>query len=171
MAAPRAGALGLRPLLLLPLLLLLLAPLVARALPFGASSVLALRAGLLVATQLNDTAQPMFLDELDPTSGLVLQSIALPTAAGPGAAFGVLAYASSKAEGMVGVSGDGTKLVVAGYSAEAGLLSPNSYSWADVPRSVALIDCNGAPLVTAATRSKLRQCSSSGTTRGIGFLI
>jgi hypothetical protein len=115
-------------------------------------TLLALRVGAADAgDELTIAAAPVFLDVLNVSTGAVLRTIALPTATiFLARQHAVTAYATSNAEGVVGASGDGTRLVVTGYSAPPGREYPASESWSAVGRVVATVSCTGA--IDSSTR-------------------
>lgn len=85
----------------------------------------------------------MQFDVINPSLKAVESTINFPQSTIGGNA-SILAYASSNAEGLVSTSGDGTLLVVTGYSTTVGASSPASSSWSEVPRAVATCSCTGA---------------------------
>ena len=137
----------------------------AAAAPFPPTSVLALRAGVAGDGALaGSLAAAQFLDVVDAASGSVTATVALPSARGAAgaAAPAVTAYISA-AEGLVGLSGDGTLLVITGYDASAGVYYPKGESWAAVPRAVATVNCSGG--VTADTSVADESLAEAGNLR------
>lgn len=122
---------------------------IAQAAPFTPGNLVVTRVGDGVAT-LGSTATPVFLDEYT-TSGVFVQSIAIPATA-PG--FGkrlLLAGSTGNSEGTLSRSGDGRFLTLAGYDAGIGEVV-SSTSALTVNRVIARIDvCGRVDTSTAIT--------------------
>jgi len=120
--------------------LLALSPCVGSQVIDPPGRIMALRAGTSETVQ--SYASAYFLDVINTASGAVERTIPLPTASSAGVN-AILAYGMSTAEGMIGLSGDGTRLVIAGYTTTLEFDFPSSSSWEEVPRAVATVTCDG----------------------------
>lgn len=110
----------------------------AHTAPFGSGNLAVLRVGSGSAA-LSSACTEVFVDEYT-TAGVLVQSIALPTAAdGGNQPFCVSGSATS--EGMMSLSADGRSLTVPGYAATPGTASIATA--AGINRVVAIIDANG----------------------------
>lgn len=119
--------------------LLLAAPALAQS-PLTLGNLVVVRVGDGAAA-LSNASTPTFLDEYTP-AGVLVQSIALPTAAsGLNQPFTNSGTATS--EGFLNVSANGFFLTLAGYAAPPGLAQIANTSAASTPRVVARIDFGG----------------------------
>src|SRR5689334_17594313 len=69
------------------------------------------------STALSGNAAPVFIEERNPTTGAIVQTIAMPTAVS-GSNRRLTASGSATTEGYLSVSADGQYLVVTGYDAD-----------------------------------------------------
>jgi hypothetical protein len=119
-----------------------LMPAASRANPFTPGNLVIYRVGDGSAGLAN-TGNPIFLDEYNPTTQMVVNSIALPTAAS-GKNQPLIASGTSVSEGLLTRSADGRYIALTGYAttmSTSGSLS--SSAAATVPRGVALVDSEG----------------------------
>ncbi|SOD12804.1 T9SS type A sorting domain-containing protein [Pedobacter xixiisoli] len=107
---------------------------------FTAGSLSVLRIGDGSAT-LGANATPVFIDEYS-TSGILLRSIALPTAV-VGANRKLTLSGNSSSEGLLSLSQDGKKLTLTGYDAPVGTASIAASASATYNRVVGVIDGTG----------------------------
>ena len=117
------------------------------------------------AAALNSTATAVFLDEYTPT-GVLVQSIPVPTTG----ATAMTAVGNSGTEGTMSVSGDGSRLVFAGYRKDAGGTSPASDTPAVSNRVVGMLGLDGSvDTSTAITDSvgALRSATAASPTSSI----
>lgn len=118
----------------------------AFAAAFGSSNVVVYRVGN-GSGALTNAATPVFLDEYQP-GGTKVQSIALPTTSS-GDQKAVTASGLSTSEGQLVRSPNGRFVTATGYAAAAGTLASGGVSLTatsptSVPRSIAIVDGNGA---------------------------
>lgn len=115
---------------------------VVPAAPFTAGNLVVYRVGDGTANLVN-TGNPVFLDEYT-TNGVLVQSIVMPTNAGPGVN-PLIASGTATSEGLLTRSVDGRYLVFMGYAANLGGTSvlANTASTV-VPRAVGIVDYTGA---------------------------
>lgn len=99
------------------------------------------------SSALTSAATPIFVDEINSTTGTLMSVVALPTAL-PDA---ITLSGSSTAEGDLTTSTNGDFLALAGYNAVPGTASVSSTSSATVNRVVCLID-NSTHTVNTTTR-------------------
>lgn len=112
----------------------------AFAAPFTPGNIVVYRVGDGSGPLVN-TGNPVFLDEYNPATGQLVQSIPLPTTAnGPHRAF--FASGTATSEGLLSRSADGRYLLLTGYSSRAGS-SLSRTSSAALPRVVARVDFDG----------------------------
>jgi hypothetical protein len=142
------------------LLLLLATALAATAASFTPGNLVVVRVGSGTGSLAN-TGNPVFLDEYT-TAGVLVQSVALPTAAaGANNPFALGGTAST--EGMMTRSADGKFLVLAGYASAPGAASSlQAATSAAVPRAVAVISAAG----TIDTTTSLTNYASASSPRG-----
>jgi hypothetical protein len=96
-----------------------------------------------------NTGNAIFLDEYT-TAGVLVQSIALPTAAS-GSNFPICASGTATSEGLMTLSSNGQYLIATGYGVAPGYASSlTSTASATVNRIVAVIDANGNINTTTA---------------------
>ncbi len=94
-----------------------------------------------------NTGSPVFLDEYT-TSGTLVQSVALPTAASSGN-FPLIASGTAGSEGLISLSGDCRYVLATGYGTTTGGSSLAATTSASVPRVVARVD--NAKIVNTTT--------------------
>ena len=109
-------------------------------LPFTPGSIVAYRVGSGSGTAVGTQANAVFLDEWSP-SGALLQSVAMPTAAGSGSLPNPLTASSTGSEGLLNRSIDGACLTVPGYTAAVGTAAV--ITAAGVQRDVAFVSASG----------------------------
>ena len=98
----------------------------------------------------------IFLDEYSPT-GVLVQSVALPTAAGSGNTLNpIVDSGSASTQGLLTLSANGSSLVVPGYDAPAGTASITSST---VPKVIGIVGENGS----INTTTTLGNFQTSGT--------
>jgi hypothetical protein len=86
----------------------------ARAATFNAASVAVLRVGVGGTALVNGTAAAVFVDEYSPSTGTLVQSVALSTSLCT-LTVGWSTYSWWDAEGLPSLSGDGTLITVGCY--------------------------------------------------------
>ena len=116
-----------------------LSPLAGWAATFTPGSIVAYRVGNGSAA-VGAAADPVFLDEYSP-NGTLLQSIALPTAAGSAPLTNALTASSTGSEGLMMRSIDGTCLTLAGYASAVGTANVGTGTGL---RDVAFVSAAGA---------------------------
>ena len=109
--------------------------------PFLQTSVIVYRVGDGLAP-LRGVGTKVFLDEYSATTGTLVQSVALPTAAA-GSNLALTASGSSTSEGSITRSVDGSYLLFAGYNSDTGI-DVKTASATAIPRVVARVNALGA---------------------------
>lgn len=95
-------------------------------------------------------AQPVFLDEYNPCGDLV-RSIPMPVSvSGTNKRLTLPISTSDYTEGYISLSQDGSKLALAGYDADPGIVAVSSTPTTSVKRVIAVVDQNGAVNTTTA---------------------
>lgn len=134
--------------------------------PFTAGSVVVYRVGN-GTTALVDSGSPVFLDEINPATGAVIQSIPLPTAAS-GSNNPVFA-GNLPTEGLITRSADERRLILTGYAAQSGggPLQNNS----GIRRVVAQVEANGTVVSSTAPQDYASSGvpTSAASTDGFNF--
>ena len=98
---------------------------------------------------LTSASTAAFIDEYNPVSGSLIQSIALPTADNlPQHA--LTNSGSAGSEGELNLSSNGQYLVLTGYDTAPGMASISGTLSTDVPRTVAVVGVNGVADTTTA---------------------
>ena len=123
-------------------LLASLTPTVSRANPFTPGNLVIYRVGDGSAGLAN-TGNPIFVDEYNPTTQMVVNSIELPTAP-TGNNQPLIASGTSVSEGLLTRSADGRYIVLTGYAttmSASGSLSSSAASM--VPRGIGRVDSDG----------------------------
>lgn len=144
---------------------------VAAAAPFTAGNLVVYRVGDGTANLVN-TGNPVFLDEYT-TNGMLVQSIMMPTNAGPGVN-PLIASGTATSEGLLTRSVDGQCLVFMGYAANLGNTSALANTASTVvPRVVGIVDYSGAvDTSTALTNfASGNNPRSAATTDGINIWV
>jgi hypothetical protein len=118
---------------------------------------------------LTNASQALFLDEFT-TTGTLVQSIALPTAAS-GSNLPITCSGTASSEGNLQVDDSGQYFVLAGYSANPGLASIASTSSATTPRVIGRVGIDGVvdtstSISNAFSANNIR---SATTSNGIEF--
>ncbi|MBL8724396.1 MAG: hypothetical protein JNK49_10145 [Planctomycetes bacterium] len=123
------------------------------------------------ANPLSSAAQAMFLDEYT-TSGALVQSLALPTAAN-GAQLPIACSGSASSEGNLQLSPDGRWLTCAGYATAPGLASVASSAAAVTPRVVARIGLDGSIDTSTSISNAFsgNNVRSAATANGTDFFV
>jgi hypothetical protein len=93
---------------------------------------------------------PVFVDEFSPT-GTLIQTIALPSAAGGGTL--LTASGTATSEGLLTVSPDGRYITITGYNAALGTTGVASTATTAVARSIAVLDAFSGTTAYATTTS------------------
>jgi hypothetical protein len=119
----------------------------AEATGFIAGDVVVYRVGN-GASRLSSAATPVFLDEYSP-SGVLVQSVALPTAAS-GSNKPLLASGSASSEGLLTLSADGNYLMAPGYDSAVGTAKVAETSATSVPRTIARVNAQDEVNTTTA---------------------
>jgi hypothetical protein len=120
------------------------------------------------AAALTNAATDVFVDEYT-TSGTLVQSIALPTAAS-GANSPLTASGSATSEGSMTLSSNGSFLVLTGYASAPGTASIASSSTGTVPRTIGRIAADGTVDTSTTTTSfSGNNIRSAASVDGSGF--
>ena len=133
---------------------------------FSPGNIVVLRVGDGTAA-LTSAATPVFLDEYTP-AGVLVQSIALPTAAA-GTNLPLTNSGTATSEGFLNLSADGRFLLHAGYASAPGTASIASTPSATTPRVVARVAMDGTVdtstgLLDSYSASNIRSATSSNGT-------
>jgi hypothetical protein len=118
--------------------------------PITPGNVVVYRVGDGAATVLSNAAMPVFVDEFSPT-GTLIQTIALPSAAGGGTL--LTASGTATSEGLLTVSPDGRYITITGYNAALGTTGVASTATTAVARSIAVLDAFSGTTAYATTTS------------------
>lgn len=132
----------------------------AFALPLTAGDLFVYRVGTGSAA-LSSAAQAVFVDEYT-TTGALVQSIAMPTAASGGNGM-LTASGTATSEGLMTLSADQRFLLLTGYNATPGTASIAGTTSASVNRTVGVIDLSGS----IDTSTKLSDAPSGNNIRGV----
>lgn len=105
------------------------------------------------SASLTNAANAVFLDEYNPTTHALVQSIALPTSVS-GSNKMLTASGTATSEGELTISPDGKYLALTGYNAALGTTGPSGGSIAnstsaDVPRTVGIVDVSTGAINTS----------------------
>lgn len=120
---------------------------------------------------LSNAAMPVFLDEYT-KSGSLVQSLAMPTAAGPGVS-PLTDSGTATSDGYISRTTDGKSLVVPGYLANVGTAALASSSSVLVPREVATVSANGSVKTTSLGNIALsgNNVRSAASVDGLGVYV
>lgn len=140
---------------------LLLLPALASAAQFTPGSLVAYRVGNGAAA-VGANANPVFLDEYGP-DGTLLQSLALPTAAGTAPTTNPLTASSTGSEGLLTRTTDGACLAIPGYAAAVGTVNVGTTAATSVQRGVAFVNAAG----NVDTTTKLGTSAFGGTSGNV----
>jgi hypothetical protein len=131
--------------------------------PFTAGDLVVVRAGDGIASFSGGGTVPVFLDEFNPITGSLVQSVPLPTTVS-GSNRALTLVGNGPSEGYLTPSTDGRYLTLAGYDAGVGVLaqsmSPTGLG-GSVDRVVARVDSNG----TIVTSTVLTNAYGAGSIR------
>ena len=94
---------------------------------------------------LTNASTAVYIDEYNPTNGMLVQSIALPTADDlPNHIHALTSSGTASSEGELNLSTNGQFLVMTGYDTAPGMTSVSGTTSTAVPRSVGIVGVNGS---------------------------
>jgi hypothetical protein len=129
---------------------------------FGAGDILIYRVGDGISPTSGSTDNVVYIDEYNPSTSALVQSILMPSFSVPGGNQALTSDAFQAAEGQLSLSSDGQYVLLTGYDAPPGGPAPDTSAAASIPRTIGEISFNG----TINTSMALTDAADGGSIRG-----